>query len=52
MSDGDSVTELPSIEYTRNKTTIDTHNHLYIHVKGRSLEECRKHFDEIKDVGE
>jgi hypothetical protein len=40
--------ELPQIELTYDKTEISKHSHVYISVKGFTLEECRKHFDELK----
>jgi len=42
-----AVTELPSIECTIDHTTLNDHNHTYIHIKGTDLDACQKHFDEI-----
>lgn len=43
-----SITELPRIEFTKDVTEISRHVHIYLSVRGADLEECRKHFDEIK----
>ncbi|WP_158024083.1 hypothetical protein [Methanosarcina horonobensis] len=43
----ENATELPRIDYQRTITTLDKHEYINIDVKGQTLEECRKHFDEI-----
>jgi len=41
-------TEKPEIEFS--KTTIKglEHEHIYLKVKGKNLDEFRKHFDDLK----
>lgn len=43
----ESVSGLPQIEVTKVITEISRHTHIYVHVRGKTLDECRKHFDEI-----
>jgi len=47
VSEDLAVTELPQIEFVQDVTEISRHTHTYVHVRGKTLEECRKHFDEI-----
>jgi len=44
---GASVTELPQIVLQKTEISTDSHKYLNLEVRGPSLEECRKHFDEI-----
>lgn len=40
--------ELAQIECTVENSNINEHKRVYVNVKGKTLEECRKHFDEIR----
>lgn len=46
-SEKKDVHTLPEIEFAHDITEISRRTHIYIHVRGQTLEECRKHFDEI-----
>jgi hypothetical protein len=39
--------EIPHIYYQKKKTEQLTHEETIIEVRGQTLEECQKHFDEI-----
>jgi hypothetical protein len=39
--------ELPCIEYKKHSTQMDGGSEIYIMVKGQSLEDCKKVFDEL-----
>lgn len=41
--------DLPQIEFAHDRTEISKHVHVYINVRGASLEECKRYFDEIKE---
>lgn len=44
-------TERPEIEYSNTTQDGLKHDHIYLKVRGKSLEDCKKYFDEImKDV--
>jgi hypothetical protein len=43
---------LPCIEYHKIKADMTGTDDLFIFVRGESLGECRKHFEEIKAVSE
>lgn len=43
----DSITELPHITFQRCRTELESHEEISIDIGGPTLEECRKHFDEI-----
>jgi len=36
------------IEFSKTTTHGLDHDHFYLKIKGKNLEECRKHFDELK----
>jgi hypothetical protein len=40
--------EISQIEYTKEESNINSHTRICINVKGNNLDECRKHFDEIR----
>lgn len=47
MSEEDSKSSA-QIECTVEKSNINEHKRVYVNVKGETLEECRKHFDEVR----
>jgi hypothetical protein len=38
---------LPCIEYSRSSGQLTENGNIYICIRGPTLDECRKHFDEI-----
>jgi hypothetical protein len=40
--------ERPEIEFSKTIIKDLVHEHFYLKVKGKNLDECRKHFDELK----
>jgi len=45
---GKAITELAKINYQRTTTTLEKHEYVNIEVKGCTLGECKKCFDNIK----
>jgi hypothetical protein len=39
--------ELPQIVFQRTTGTTEKHDYINLEVRGETLDECRKHFDEI-----
>jgi len=46
MDDNDTA-QLPFIEFKKTVVKIDITKEIYLVVRGSTLEECRKHFDDI-----
>jgi hypothetical protein len=47
-TDGQSAaTELPLIVLQKTTIILDRHEYINLEVRGQTLEECRKHFDQI-----
>jgi predicted molibdopterin-dependent oxidoreductase YjgC len=47
VTGNNNSTDLPRIKYQRTITKIDGCDHIDIDVRGSTLDECRKHVDEI-----
>jgi hypothetical protein len=42
-----AVTELPQIVFQKTKIIPTLHEYINLEVRGQTLDECRKHFDQI-----
>ncbi len=45
-----STKDLPQIVFQKTTSTLEDQNYINIEVRGTTLEECRKHFDEIYEM--
>lgn len=49
ISETKSNNQLPCIEFTSATTEISKNTYVSLLIRGETLEECRKHFDEIRE---